>query len=235
MSKALVLLSGGQDSTTCLYWALSKTDRFDSVQTISFDYGQKHKIEIQKAENIALKAGVEFTLLKAPEMYGTSPLINKKESVGVYKTVEDLPEGTEPTFVPARNILFLTMAANFALSKGIYHIIIGVCQVDYGGYPDCRAGFISSMQRTLNVGIFGESFEYSNVHKQLVIHTPLMYLTKKETVLLAKDLGCIEALADTHTCYEGLNPPCGKCHSCLLREKGFKEAGIKDPLMKGEK
>jgi|TARA_Y100000034_G_scaffold133368_1_gene198648 7-cyano-7-deazaguanine synthase len=227
MTKALVLLSGGQDSTTCLYWALRKTDGFTKVESISFDYGQKHKIEIQKAEIIARKAGVEWTLLKAPEMYGTSPLVNQENIVGTYKSVEDLPEGIEPTFVPARNILFLTMAANFALSKDIYNIVTGVCQVDYGGYPDCRAGFISSMQKTLNIGIFGES-------SRIIIHTPLMYLTKKETVTLADELYCIKALADTHTCYDGQSPPCGKCHSCLLRARGFEEAGIEDPLMKGE-
>lgn len=235
MMKALVLLSGGQDSTTCLYWALDKTHIFNGVRAISFDYGQKHKIEIQKAEEIALKAGVEWILLEAPKMYGTSPLVNSDEAVGNYNSVEELPEGIEPTFVPARNIIFLTMAVNFALSKGIYQIVTGVCQVDYGGYPDCRAGFISSMQSALNVGIFGHAYRHTNIHKQIKIHTPLMYLTKKEIVLFAKDLNCIDALADTHTCYEGLNPPCGKCHSCLLRERGFKEAGIEDPLMKGEK
>lgn len=233
MNNALVLLSGGQDSTTCLYWAL---DKFDIVQTISFDYGQKHKIEIEKAKLIAQKAGVEWTLVTAPKMYGTSPLVNDKEKVEHYEKVEDLPEGIEPTFVPARNILFLTMAVNFALYKNIYHIVTGVCQVDYGGYPDCRAGFISSMNKTLNMGIFGEHYPYKQTErKQIYIYTPLMCLTKKETVLLAKDLGCIEALKDSHTCYEGKSPPCGECHSCLLRARGFEEAGIEDPLMKGVK
>lgn len=235
MDKSLVLLSGGQDSTTCLYWALKRFS--NKVETVCFDYGQKHDIEIRKSKEVAQKAGVEWTLLHAPKMFGTSPLINKEEEVGHYKSVEDLPGGIEPTFVPGRNLIFLMMATNFAMSKGIYNIVTGVCQVDYGGYPDCRADFISSMQTTLNLGILGEYYFYNQMARpQIIIHTPLMYMSKKETVLLAKDLDCIDALADSHTCYEGESPPCGKCHSCLLRARGFEEAGIEDPLiMKGER
>lgn len=234
MKNVLVLLSGGQDSTTCLYWAMKK---FDKVEAVSIYYSQRHKVEIDKARLIAQKAGVEWRLLLTPKLFGSSPLTNEKEKVGHYKSVEDLPEGIEPTFVPGRNILFLTMATNFALSRDILNIVTGVCQVDYGGYPDCRADFISSMQTTLNMGIFGHSYANTKpmLHKQIKIHTPLMYLSKKETVLLADDLGCIDALADTHTCYEGKIPPCGRCHSCLLRAKGFEEAGILDPLLKGER
>jgi 7-cyano-7-deazaguanine synthase len=233
MTKSLVLLSGGQDSTTCLYWAKQK---FDSVEAVSFDYGQKHILELQKAEVIAIKSDTPWKVLHCPKMYGSSPLTDSNEKVGNYDSVEDLPEGIEPTFVPARNILFITMAVNYALSRGIKDVVTGVCQVDYGGYPDCRADFIASMNMTLNLGIYGEHYRYEPLGKdQITIHTPLMYLTKKETVLLAKDLNCIEALGDTHTCYEGTNPPCGKCHSCLLRARGFEEAGIEDPLMKGEK
>lgn len=232
-SKALVLLSGGQDSTTCLYWAKK---HFDLVEAVSFDYKQRHRIEIVKASQIAHKANVKWKLLYAPIMEGTSPLVNKGEIVKHYKDVESLDKDMEPTFVPARNIIFLTMAANYAVARDIYYIVTGVCQVDYGGYPDCRQGFIQAMNKALNLGLFGDNNRYtdSGGKQRLVLYTPLMYLSKKETVLLAKDLGCIKALADTHTCYEGKTPPCGKCHSCLLRAKGFEEAGILDPLMKGQ-
>lgn len=235
MKKAVVLLSGGQDSTTCLYWA---KERFHIIDCLIFDYNQRHHREVEQAFRIASKVGVTSIITQlVPGLWGTSPLTSKNCDVPQYENVEELAkEGeTEPTFVPARNILFLTLAANYAVSKGIKNIVTGVCQVDYGGYPDCRSEFIASMEKTLNIGIFGDHFKYSQIREQIKIHTPLMYLSKKETVLLAKELNCIEALADTHTCYEGKNPPCGKCHSCLLRQKGFEEAGIEDPLLKGEK
>lgn len=225
-NRAVVLLSGGQDSTTCLYWAIS---RFSRVFAISFDYNQRHSIELKCAKIIAEKAQVSWEILETCQLRSTSPLTSNNQ-VQHYKSVEDLPQGIEPTFVPCRNILFLTIAANYSISKKAMNIVTGVCQVDYGGYPDCRSEFISSVEKTLNLGIFGHHYKYSQIREQIKIHTPLMYLSKKETVLLAKELNCIEALADTHTCYEGKTPPCKKCHSCLLRERGFKEAGIEDPL-----
>ena len=118
--------------------------------------------------------------------------------------------------------MFLTLAAAFAVSRGVYHLVTGVCQTDYSGYPDCRHDTIQAVEVALRLG----------VDDRLRISTPLMFITKAETVKLAKGLpGCWEALANSHTCYAGQRPPCGKCPACLLREKGFKEAGEVDPLL----
>jgi 7-cyano-7-deazaguanine synthase len=124
-------------------------------------------------------------------------------------------------FVPGRNIVFLTFAAAYAWQRNIQHLVAGVAQTDYSGYPDCRRETIEALESTLRLGM------ESNV----LIHTPLMDLSKKQTVLLARDLGALEAMALTHTCYNGACPPCGECPACRLRARGFDEAGIKDPLL----
>jgi 7-cyano-7-deazaguanine synthase len=142
------------------------------------------------------------------------------QNIGVQKGADietDLPN----TFVPGRNIVFLTFAAACAWQRNIEHLVTGVAQTDYSGYPDCREETIEALQLTIRLGMA------SNV----VIHTPLMSLSKKETVLLARDLGALEAMALTHTCYEGRRPPCGECPACILRARGFNEAGIEDPLL----
>ena len=221
-SQCLVVLSGGQDSTTCLYWA---KERFDRVYTVAFDYGQRHRIELTSAEAIARLAGSASheTIDIKGLMQSTSPLIDTGTPVGQYGGVEELPGGIEPTFIPCRNILFLTIAANRAVVHGIKDLVIGVSAVDYGGYPDCRPGFIRLMEETLRQGL----------EMEMTIHAPLIHMSKKETVLMAAGLpGCMEAIALSHTCYEGAVPPCGKCHACLLRQKGFQEAGVEDPLQR---
>jgi 7-cyano-7-deazaguanine synthase len=217
----LVIFSGGQDSTTCLYWA---KERFKRVHAVTFDYGQRHQIEIESAKKIAGLAGVESHEIVdlTGMMKTTSPLVDLSREITHYDSVDELPGGIEPTFIPCRNILFLTIAANRAVVKGIKDLVIGVSAIDYGGYPDCRPKFIRSMEETLRRGL----------EMKINIYTPMISLSKKDTVLLASNLsGCMEALAYSHTCYEGKFPPCGKCHACLLRMKGFKEAGIKDPLI----
>ncbi len=215
-AKALVLLSGGQDSTTALFWAKK---RFGSVEAVSFDYGQRHRVELKSAAGIAKMAGVEQTVIKISEYKAiqNSALLDPEVPTSArHKLNKKLPA----TFVPGRNILFLTAAAALAYTKKIGNIVIGVSQVDYSGYPDCRRGFIKSMQRSLSLGM-----EFP-----VTIHTPLIKLNKKETVLLAKKLGVLDYMAYTHTCYEGKKPGCGRCPACRLRAKGFKEAGIADPL-----
>jgi 7-cyano-7-deazaguanine synthase len=217
----LVVFSGGQDSTTCLYWAKEK---FKGVHAVTFDYGQRHKIEIESAKKIVQLAGGESheVIDITGMMKTTSPLVDFSREVGQYCSVDELPGGIEPTFIPCRNILFLTIAANRAVVKGIKDLIIGVSAIDYGGYPDCRPKFITLMEETIRYGL----------EMEINIHTPVISLSKKDTVLLASKIsGCMEALAYTHTCYEGKFPPCGKCHACLLRMKGFKEAGIEDPFI----
>ncbi len=136
--------------------------------------------------------------------------------------MEDARTGELPnTFVPGRNLVFLTFAAAFAWQRGITNLVTGVAQTDYSGYPDCRQETIDALVPALNLGM----------EREFTIHTPLMDLSKKETVELARDLGALDAMALTHSCYNGKRPPCGECPACRLRAKGFEEAGIGDPLM----
>lgn len=219
-NNAMVLLSGGQDSTTSLFWAKKK---FGGVETVSFDYGQRHRVELKSAAKIARLAGVKNSVIVIREFESikNSALLDAKAAVSKkHRLNKNLPA----TFVPGRNILFLTAAAAFAYTKKISNLVIGVSQVDYSGYPDCRGEFIRSMEKSLSLGM-----EYP-----VRIHTPLINLDKKGTVLLAKKLGALDMMKHTHTCYEGKNPPCGKCPACILREKGFKGAGIEDPLNKAK-
>ncbi|MDH5311951.1 MAG: 7-cyano-7-deazaguanine synthase QueC, partial [Gammaproteobacteria bacterium] len=129
--------------------------------------------------------------------------------------------GLPSTFVPGRNLVFLTFAAAYAWPRGIRHIVTGVAQTDYSGYPDCRDETIRALERTLRLGMESE----------IEIHAPLMHLSKKDTVLLAQELGALDAMRLTHSCYEGRRPPCGQCPACRLRARGFAEAGIADPLL----
>ena len=218
-TQALVVLSGGQDSTTCLYWALDKFGS-NAVEAITFDYGQRHRVELGCAARVAEFAGVSHTVMPIDTFAALGGNALTDQNIGVQKDADietDLPN----TFVPGRNIVFLTFAAAYAWQRNIEHLVTGVAQTDYSGYPDCREETIEALQLTIRLGMA------SNV----VIHTPLMSLSKKETVLLARDLGALEAMALTHTCYEGRRPPCGECPACILRARGFSEAGIEDPLL----
>jgi 7-cyano-7-deazaguanine synthase len=215
--KALVLLSGGQDSTTCLYWAKAY---FGAVEAVSFDYGQRHQVELEAAKKICAHAGVPHTIIPVNSLraLGGAALTDERIEIKVP------PEGLPTTFVPGRNILFLTLAAALAYQKGIQHIVTGVCQTDYSGYPDCRSEAIAAIQLAISLGM-GRIF---------YIHTPLMWLTKAETARLAQEVGALEALSYSHTCYRGVYPPCGECPACQLRAKGFQEAGIPDPILSRE-
>jgi 7-cyano-7-deazaguanine synthase len=218
--KALVILSGGQDSTTCLFLAKSVCDE---VQALSFNYFQRHAVELESAAIVAHKAGVKHeTVLVADILKGTSPLVNREEQVETYTDFNSLPGGLEKTFVPSRNMLFLTLASNRAYIDNCNEIWIGVSQEDFGGYPDCRQDFINAMETAITLGL----------ECPITLITPLIYMTKAETVMEAKAMPeCWSAMEYTHTCYNGAVPPCGKCHACLLRAKGFAEAGLKDPLL----
>lgn len=215
--RAIVTLSGGQDSTTCLWWAL---DRFgaDNVETISFDYGQRHRIELDCAREVAAFAGVANTVLPIDTFAALGGNALTDSDIGVRAPAGgDLPA----TFVPGRNLIFLTFAAAYAWPRRITHLVTGVAETDYSGYPDCREETLKALANTLRLGM----------ELDVTIHAPLMHLSKKETVLLAKDVGALEAMHLTHTCYEGVRPPCGRCQACELRAKGFAEAGIPDPLV----
>lgn len=222
MEKALVVLSGGQDSTTCLYWALDRFGR-DAVDTVTFDYGQRHRIELNCAARVAERAGVSNTCLPIDTFAALGGDALTDPEIDVAATADDA-ENLPNTFVPGRNLIFLTFAAAYAYQHGIDHVVTGVAQTDYSGYPDCREETISALQQALRLGM----------ETRVNVHTPLMHLSKKETVELARDLGALPAMALTHTCYRGERPPCGRCAACELRARGFAEANITDPLLEAE-
>ncbi|WBW97220.1 7-cyano-7-deazaguanine synthase QueC [Oceanirhabdus sp. W0125-5] len=208
--KAVVVFSGGQDSTTCLFWAKK---RFKEVIAVSFDYGQKHKFELECAKAICKKHNVEYHSLDLTLLNQLAPNSLTRQDIEVDK---DSPkEGTPNSFVDGRNLLFMSFVAVFAKQKGANHIITGVSQSDFSGYPDCRDVFIKSLNVTLNLAM-----DY-----QFVIHTPLMWIDKAETWKLADDLGVLDIVKnETLTCYNGIiGNGCGDCPACKLRKNGYLE------------
>ena len=208
--KALIVLSGGQDSTTCLFWAKKK---FKEVFAISFDYGQRHIKELECAKDICEKNNVELKILDMGllNQLTTNSLTRKDIKVEAKKEGEETPN----SFVEGRNAVFLTFAAIYAKTKGIKHIVTGVSESDFSGYPDCRDSFIKAINVSLNLAM---SYEF-------VIHTPLMWKNKMETWKLADELGVLDIIKnDTITCYNGIKGSgCGTCPSCILRNRGLKE------------
>lgn len=208
MSGALVVFSGGQDSTTCLFWA---RERFENVRALSFFYGQKHRRELDMARSIAEEAKIPLDVQDVTfiSRIGRSSLTDPAMTMDREK-----PKGGWPnTFVPGRNMFFLGVAAVCAREQGMRDIVTGVSQTDFSGYPDCRDTFIRSMNVTLNLAM-GEQF---------VIHTPLMWLDKAQTWELADRLGVFELVRTrTVTCYNGIpGDGCGECPSCRLRRQGL--------------
>ncbi len=216
-SNALIVFSGGQDSTTCLGWAKS---RFSDVETITFDYGQKHRVEIYQAIKIAKALHVNNRVLSidAFSQLSDSALIDGSLDISsAHRTKPNLPA----SFVPNRNAIFFTLAHAFAQKQGIEHIIVGINQTDYSGYPDCRQNFIEALELTLNLG------SDSNIK----FHCPLLHLTKAETFAMSKQEGVLDLVLDeSHTCYNGDHNSknewgygCGECPACILRAKGWEE------------
>lgn len=207
MSKALVIFSGGQDSTTCLLAAIAQYGK-NNVETISFQYGQRHAVELKQAAWIAQDLGVKQTVLDLSLISSITHNALMDNQASIQTDENAMPN----TFVDGRNALFLLYAAIYAKSQHIKNIYIGVCETDFSGYPDCRDIFIKSMNVSLNLAM----------NDNFVIHTPLMYLTKKETWALADKLGGFDYIRQhTHTCYLGTIGGCGHCPSCQLREKGL--------------
>ena len=206
--QALVVFSGGQDSTTCLLYALN---HYEEVETISFDYGQRHKKELECAAAIAERLQVKHTILNLQELNQLAPNSLTREDIPVDTDAPE--EGTPNSFVEGRNLLFLTYAAIYAKTHGITDILTGVSQSDFSGYPDCRDIFIKSLNTTLNLAM---EYEFD-------IITPLMWIDKEETWALADELGGFELVRDmTLTCYNGIiGEGCGNCPACKLRKKGF--------------
>ncbi|UOO81584.1 7-cyano-7-deazaguanine synthase QueC [Uruburuella testudinis] len=205
--KALVIFSGGQDSTTCLIQAIQTYGR-DNVEAITFQYGQRHAVELEKARWIAADLRIRQTVLDLSLMQQ----ITHNALMDGNAEIQTASNGLPNTFVDGRNALFLLYAAIYAKSQGIAHIITGVCETDFSGYPDCRDVFVKSMNVTLNLAM-----DYA-----FQIHTPLMYLTKAQTWALADHLGAFDYIREhTHTCYMGVDGGCGECPSCVLRERGL--------------
>ncbi len=210
-NAAVVVFSGGQDSTTCLFWAKKQ---FKKVFAICFTYGQRHCLEVELAREIAENAGVDFKCVDLSFM----PQLSSNSLTDHDMTVaKDLPKsgGLPNTFVPGRNLFFISVAAVYAHEVNAKHIITGVSQTDFSGYPDCRDAFIKSLNTTINLAM----------EENLQIHTPLMGLDKCQTWQLSDELGVFDLIRNsTLTCYNGIvGDGCGECLSCKLRKKGLQE------------
>jgi 7-cyano-7-deazaguanine synthase len=222
---ALVLFSGGQDSTTCLAWAL---DRFKRVETIGFDYGQRHRVELDVRPGILDVLRTEFpdwTRRLGPDHMLDLGVLGQLSDTALTRDVEIAMQdnGLPNTFVPGRNLIFLNFAAALAYRRGLRHLVVGVCETDFSGYPDCRDDTMKAMQLALNLGM----------ERRFVVHTPLMWIDKAETWRMAESLGggaLVELIRDgTHSCYLGdrgqshrWGHGCGECPACQLRAEGWR-------------
>lgn len=209
MNKAIIIFSGGQDSTTCLYWAKKN---FDHVEAITFNYGQQHFSELVAAKKICEVTNTKHTVIDTSFL---KTIVDSSLTGGTGENGKGLPS----TFVPNRNQLFITIAHAYAQKIGATNLVTGVCETDFSGYPDCRQGFIDLIARASNMGSDSE----------ILIHTPLMFLDKSQIWKLANDLGCLrEVIELSHTCYQnehgiyhGWGYGCGTCDACELRKKGY--------------
>jgi 7-cyano-7-deazaguanine synthase len=206
--KAIVVFSGGQDSTTCLFWALKE---FKEVEAVTFNYNQRHKLEIEVAESIAKELGVKHHVLDMSLLNQLAPNALTRDEIEIEQKEGELPS----TFVPGRNLLFLSFAAVLAKQIGARHIVTGVCETDFSGYPDCRDVFIKSCNVTVNLAM----------DEPFVFHTPLMWLNKAETWELADQLDRLDFVRHkTLTCYNGIIAEgCGECPACELRKRGLEQ------------
>ena len=204
--KAIVVFSGGQDSTTCLFWAKK---HFEHVELVTFQYGQRHDKEIEVAEAIAKEQGLKHHVLDMSLLSQLTPNALTQHDMDIEQEGDEMPN----TFVPARNLLFLSFAGALAYQLNAKNIITGLCETDFSGYPDCRDSFIKSMNVTLSL----------SMDKDFVIHTPLMWLDKKETWALSDELGVLDYIRhNTLTCYNGIiGEGCGTCPACQLRARGL--------------
>lgn len=205
--KAVVVFSGGQDSTTCLFWALKN---FKEVEVVTFDYGQRHALEIECAKQIAQELNVRHHILNMSLLNQLAPNALTRDDIEIQEGVAgELPS----TFVPGRNLVFLSFAGILASQIGAKHIVTGVCETDFSGYPDCRDAFVKSLNVTLNL----------SMDTSFVIHTPLMWINKAETWALADQLDAFDFVRQkTLTCYNGIIADgCEECPACKLRLQGM--------------
>ncbi|HII0536774.1 TPA: 7-cyano-7-deazaguanine synthase QueC [Staphylococcus aureus] len=206
--KAIVVFSGGQDSTTCLFYAKK---HFKEVELVTFNYGQRHDTEIEVAKQIAQDQGMKHHVLDMSLLSQLTPNALTQHDMEITNNEDGIPN----TFVPARNLLFLSFAGALSYQIGAKHIITGVCETDFSGYPDCRDSFIKSMNVTLSLAM----------DKDFVIHTPLMWLNKAETWKLSDELEVLDYIrTKTLTCYNGIiGDGCGECPACHLRQRGLNQ------------
>lgn len=219
-NTAVVVLSGGQDSATCLAGAMNL---YEKIHTITFDYGQRHRRELICAGFLSkemAKADSHIVVPVVSLILAQSALTDTTARQDI-SAQHDLDPNLPASFVPGRNYIFLGLAAIYAYQLKAKFIVTGVCETDYSGYPDCREATVIKINDALNLAM----------DANFVIETPLMYINKAQTVKKMKSLGTLDWYKYTQTCYEDKCPPCGVCPACKLRAKGFEEAGIEDPLM----
>jgi 7-cyano-7-deazaguanine synthase len=232
MKKAIVVLSGGQDSTTCLHIARKECEE---VHAVTFNYNQLHQIEISAALKVAKMLGADSHEIVdiGNCLVSTSPLTDPAAKLEKYENAQQMDEvignRVEKTFVPMRNALFLTLAANRAVKHGARRIYTGVCEADNANYPDCTQRFIDRMEYMINQSLGIDDVDWK---RHINLYTPLIHTSKKESVLYAyKHPELWKTLAYTHTSYDGMYPPTDMNHANVLRAQGFKEAGLPDPLV----
>lgn len=234
--KALVVLSGGQDSTTCLAMLhrLRQRGELDEIHAVTFNYGQRHvrELEAARAVGILLRVDSHEVVDIGPILKGTSPLLPGGEELETYSDFKAMDaiigDRVEKTFVPMRNALFLTLAANRAVCLGAGLVSTGVCQADNANYPDCRWSFVLAQTHAINQAL---GLEFRDEGERIAIHAPLIQMSKAESIAWMSQHDYLGYLAFTHTAYDGQYPPLGNDHASLLRAEGFLQAGVPDPLI----
>ncbi len=217
--KAVVLLSGGLDSSTTLYIARREGYK---VLCLIFDYGQRHRKEILSAKRLANITGSPYEVVRFRLPWGGSSLVDIRLTIPKGRSIDEIKRGIQSTYVPARNTLFLTFGISCAEAIGAEAVFIGANSLDFSGYPDCRPNYFKAYKRLITAG--------TKAGRSIKIKVPLLKKTKADIIKIGTSLGVPYEL--TWSCYVGGRKPCGKCDSCLLRAKGFMEAGIPDPMVK---
>ncbi len=222
MKKAIVLLSGGLDSATALFWAKSKKYK---VFALMFDYGQRHRRELENAQKLCRATRTPYQKVRFALPWGGSSLTNKEARLPGGRNPKAMAAGGIPsTYVPARNTIFLSFALSYADAAEADAVVIGANAIDYSGYPDCRPNYLKAMARVAKLGT-----RRGDSGKRIEILSPLVRLTKAQIIKLGLKLKVPYSL--TWSCYKGVQKPCGQCDSCILRAKGFEQAGFIDPAL----
>lgn len=222
MNQALILFSGGIDSTTALYWA---RERYENIFALTFDYGQRHKIEVRLAKRLCQKLHIHQKILRLNlKQIGGSSLTDNQIPVPEFSACDEITEGTPSTYVPFRNGILLSVAAAWAEVKGISEIVCGFNTMDSPNYPDTRLPFVEAMESAINQGT-----KYSCGQKKMKIHAPFINMKKSEIIKLGLSLGADYSFSVS--CYSGKEVPCLKCSSCIMRQRAWHDVQMEDPLI----